>query len=65
MKNVEILTTFRGYPDDTVTSETTYMVGAKVELQDAFADLIIGKGLAKEIAERPARAANVKSEPAP
>lgn len=64
MKHVEILTTFRGYPDDTVASETTYVAGAKPKLQDAFADLIIKKGLAREIADQPVRAANVKSESA-
>jgi hypothetical protein len=46
-KRVEIITTFDGYPSGTDESRTTYTAGTVVELEDEFADLIIGKELAK------------------
>lgn len=52
-KKVKILTTFRGYPDDTVASETLYLTGATPTLDDVFAALLIAKGLADEIESDP------------
>ena len=43
---VKILQTFTGYPDDTDASKTTYIEGAVVDFQDAYAALVVAKGLA-------------------
>jgi len=50
---VEILTTFTGFPDDTEASQTVFQAGSVVEAPDAFGALIIGKGLAREVAVEP------------
>lgn len=55
MKTVRITETFDGYPND--KDERRFSAGDEPELSDKFADLIIGKGLAKEIDPKPALAA--------
>ncbi|MCE4223399.1 hypothetical protein HCU64_06515 [Methylobacterium sp. C25] len=55
MKTVRITETFDGYPND--KDERRFTAGDEPELSDKFADLIIGKGLAKEIAPKPVPAA--------
>lgn len=47
MKTVRILETFDGYPNG--TDEERFVAGETPTLSDDFADLIVGKGLAKEI----------------
>jgi hypothetical protein len=46
-KTVEILTTFRGDPNETGAAETLFRAGATISLDDAYADLLIAKGLAR------------------
>ncbi|GEP11129.1 hypothetical protein [Methylobacterium gnaphalii] len=55
MKTVRITETFDGYPNG--KDERRFTKGDEPEVSDAFADLIIGKGLAKEIDPKPAPAA--------
>lgn len=47
MKTVEITSDFSGYPNG--KDERAFTTGEAPELSDAFADLIIGKGLASEV----------------
>lgn len=51
MKTVKITETFDGYPNG---KRVTYEKGDEVEVADAFADLIIEKGHAKEVSPAPA-----------
>lgn len=55
MTEVEILESFTGFPDGTEASATFYKKGAKPELADDFADLIVGKGHARKCASAPAK----------
>lgn len=48
MKQLEILVTFRGDPENTGAAETVFRAGASVEVPDAYADMLISKGLARE-----------------
>lgn len=60
MKTVKILSTFDGYPSGAKegSRRVTYREGDELELSNDFADLVIGKGLAREIAaEKPAQEA--------
>lgn len=50
MTKVEILETFTGFLDGTEASAAVYEKGAKPELPDEFAELIVGKGHARKIA---------------
>lgn len=58
MRTVKITETFDGYPNG---KRVTYEKGTEVEVADAFADLIIEKGHAKEASATPAAA---QDEPA-
>lgn len=49
MKTVRITETFDGYPNG--KDEVRFVKGEEPTLSDAFAALVIGKGLAKEIAD--------------
>ncbi len=49
MTKVEILETFTGFPDGTEASSTRFEKGATPELQDEFAELVIGKRHARKI----------------
>jgi hypothetical protein len=53
-KKLEILTTFTGFPDGTDKSMATYGAGAIVDFADEYAALIVAKGLAREMDEKPA-----------
>lgn len=55
MIKVEILENFTGFPDGTEASTTVYEKGAKLELPDEFADLIVGKGHARKCASAPGK----------
>ncbi|MDP4024460.1 hypothetical protein Q8W71_17685 [Methylobacterium sp. NEAU 140] len=50
MKTVTIAETFDGYPQGAKegSRRTTYTEGQEIEVSDAFGELIIGKGLARE-----------------
>lgn len=48
-KQIEILVTFRGDPENTGAAETVFRAGANVEVPDTYADMLIAKGLAHEI----------------
>ena len=54
MKTVRITETFDGYPNG--KDERRFTAGDEHEMSDAYADLIVGKGLAKEIGAKPAPA---------
>ena len=56
MKTVEIIVPFTGFPDDTDASRRDFIAGEKPELPVAYADLIIGKGLAREVKDGTAHA---------
>ena len=45
MKTVEIIKGFEGYPND---KRRHFAKGEEVELANDFADMIVGKGLARE-----------------
>lgn len=49
MKTVRITETFDGFPNG--KDEVRFIKGEEPTVSDAFADLIVGKGLAKEIAD--------------
>lgn len=53
-RKVEITVSFRGDPENTGAAETLFRAGETPTLEDAYADLIIGKGLAREAGERSA-----------
>ncbi len=47
-KAIEIVADFTGYPDDTDASRRSFKAGETPDdLPDAFADLLIAKGLAR------------------
>lgn len=46
MRTVKIIDDFDGYPSG---KRRTFTAGQEVEVPNDFADLIVGKGLAKEI----------------
>lgn len=50
MTKVEILESFTGFPNGTEASAILYEKGAKLELPDDFAELIVGKGHARKCA---------------
>lgn len=50
MKTVKILENFEGWP--TGKAPVNYAAGEEVEVSNDFADLITGKGHAKEVASR-------------
>jgi hypothetical protein len=54
MKTVEITTAFTGYPND---KKRHFAKGEEPELANDFADMIIGKGLAREKPAAPAKPA--------
>lgn len=58
MTEVEILESFTGFPDGTEASATFYKKGAKPELADEFAELIVGKGHARKCATAPEKPEN-------
>lgn len=68
MKTVKILENFEGWP--TGKAPVNYVAGEEVEVSNDFADLIVGKGHAKEVAtkaapavqEAPAKAASTKEQ---
>lgn len=50
-KAIEIVADFTGYPDDTEASMRSFRAGETLDdLPDAFADMIVKKGLAREAA---------------
>lgn len=51
MKTVEILKGFEGYPND---KKRHFAKGEEAELANDFADMIVGKGLAREKSAAPA-----------
>ncbi|ACL58948.1 hypothetical protein [Methylobacterium nodulans] len=60
MKTVKILESFEGWP--TGQAPVRYVAGQQVEVSNEFADLIVGKGHAKEVIS--AKAAPASEEPA-
>ena len=48
MKTLRIAEAFTGFPDGTEASARSFATGEVVDLDDAFADLIIAKGHAIE-----------------
>lgn len=54
MKTVKVLENFEGWP--TGKAPVNYVAGDEVEVSNDFADLIIGKGHAKEVASTAAPA---------
>ena len=54
MKTVKILESFEGWP--TGKAPVNYVAGEEVEVSNDFADLITGKGHAKEVAPKAAAA---------
>ncbi|KRE02597.1 hypothetical protein ASE61_15075 [Bosea sp. Root670] len=48
MKTIEILSTFDGYPQGT---KQRFVAGAKPTVESDYADLLVGKGLARELAD--------------
>lgn len=48
MKTLRIAEAFTGFPDGTESSARSFAVGEVVDLDDAYADLIIAKGHAVE-----------------
>ncbi len=59
MKTVEITAGFTGYPND---KKRHFAKGDEPELADAYADMLIGKGLARE--PKAAASATPKAAPA-
>lgn len=55
MQPVTILAAFDGYPDGAVegSRRVSYAEGREIEVDDAFADLITGKGLARTASADP------------
>lgn len=47
MKQIIILESFDGYPDG---RKRSFVAGSVAELPDAYAELVVGKGLAREAA---------------
>lgn len=64
MKTVEITEDFDGYP--TGKDERRFTAGERPELSNAYADLLIAKGLAREVmtTTEAAGAAKPKDDPA-
>lgn len=54
MKTVKVLENFEGWP--TGTAPVNYVAGEEVEVSNDFADLIVGKGHAKEVVRKAAAA---------
>lgn len=64
MKTVTITAAFAGYPNG--RTKRDFVEGEEAELSNEFADLIIGKGLAREASAKPSpKPAPAKAETAP
>lgn len=66
MKTVTILESFDGYPQGAKegSRRTSFVEGQEVEVSEAFGDLIIGKGLAREKAATRAGTKTIAAEAA-
>ena len=61
MKTVEITQTFTGYPNE--KDKRVFTEGEEAELSNDYADLVIGKGLAREkVAPPTTKAAAAKAK---
>jgi len=49
---IEVTQTFYGRPDESVEEFTLFLAGAVIEAPDSFADMVIGKELAKAVVSK-------------
>jgi hypothetical protein len=61
-KRVEILTTFRGDPDDAGHATRLFTANSPADVPDVFADLIVRKGLARVVGNQQPSAAGAAEE---
>lgn len=58
-REIEIVADFTGYPDDTDASRRLFKAGETPDdLPDAYADLLVAKGLARATPPKPAARAD-------